>query len=448
MTSSPLSSQAARPPFSRGMLFAICAIAAVAIGGAVWVTKLLAGNTADESLSGRRERIAAMSAAEKEQLKIKQERFAKLDENEKAKLRKLHDAVEVHPRKAELTQVMMRYRQWLRELTPEDRATLLTTEVAKRLAVAQGLQEKLHQRYLAEAGKEMSETDARAVKDWMDALAAARIPAALEAASDRQKGGLERAIKENQKHFVRGIVWDLIWRGKLPPVTEEDQLRLAAAVSPERRQTFQETAKTKEQKDQVVNAWIMGATLFRRGFGGPGPSPEDLQEVLSKLPPDERKRVSTLPPEQMRDILHRKWFESRFNLRGGRGGPGERGLGERGPGERGPGERGPGERGPGERGPPGDRGPGDRDGPPGPPFGSPGRGREGDGDERRGRGPDRREDDQKNGDRRGRDDRDGEDRRGGGGRGGRRDDRDDRKEAREPTPTINHPTKAPNASEP
>jgi hypothetical protein len=428
MTSSPLSSQAARPPFSRGMLFAICAIAAVAIGGAVWVTKLLAGNTADESLSGRRERIAAMSAAEKEQLKIKQERFAKLDENEKTKLRKLHDAVEVHPRKAELTQVMMRYRQWLRELTPEDRATLLTTEVAKRLAVAQGLQEKLHQRYLAEAGKEMSETDARAVKDWMDALAAARIPAALEAASDRQKGGLERAIKENQKHFVRGIVWDLIWRGKLPPVTEEDQLRLAAAVSPERRQTFQETAKTKEQKDQVVNAWIMGATLFRRGFGGPGPSPEDLQEVLSKLPPDERKRVSTLPPEQMRDILHRKWFESRFNPRGGRGGPGERG--------------------PGERGPPGDRGPGDRDGPPGPPFGGPGRGREGDGDERRGRGPDRREDDQKNGDRRGRDDRDGEDRRGGGGRGGRRDDRDDRKEAREPTPTINHPTKAPNASEP
>jgi hypothetical protein len=99
MTSKRLSSQAAQPPFSRGMLFAICAIAAVAIGGAVWVTKLLGSNTADESLSGRRERIAAMSAAEKEQLKIKQERFAKLDENEKAKLRKLHDAVEVHPRK-------------------------------------------------------------------------------------------------------------------------------------------------------------------------------------------------------------------------------------------------------------------------------------------------------------------------------------------------------------
>jgi hypothetical protein len=418
MTSKLNSPRAARSQVSRGTLVALCAVAAVAIVGAVWVTKLLAGNTADESVASRRARIAAMSAAEKEQLKIKQERFAKLDENERAKLRKLYDAVESHPRKAELTRVMMRYRQWLRELTPEDRAILLTTEVSNRLAVAQGLQEKLHQRYLAEAGKEMSETDARAVKDWMDALCAARIPAALEAASDRQKKALERAIKENQKHFVRGIVWDLIHRKKLPPITEEDHARLAAAVSAERRQTF-ERAKTEEERERVANAWIMGATYFRRGFGGPGPTREELEEILTKLPPDERKRISTLPAEQGSHILHRKWFEARFNPWGGRGGPGERG--------------------------PGERGPGDRDGPPGPPFGGPGRGR--DGDERRGRGPDRRDDDRENGDRRGRDDRDDEERR-GGGRGGRRDDREDRKEDRKATPAINLRPIAPTASEP
>jgi hypothetical protein len=244
----------------------------------------LARGTADATADARRERVAAMSAAE-EQLKVKQERFAKLDEAERSKLRALRGdrkppaANGVDPRDDG-------YRQWLRELTPEDRASLLTTEISKRLAVAQTLQEKQHQHYLAEAGKEMSETDARTVKDWMDALVATRIPAALEAASGGQKKALEKALEKKETHFTRGIVWDMIFRGKLPPITEEDHLRLAAALSPERRQTF-ERAKTKDERERVANAWIMGVTFFRRGFGGPGPSHEDLEKELAKLPPDD-----------------------------------------------------------------------------------------------------------------------------------------------------------------
>jgi hypothetical protein len=388
-------------------VLAILAIAVVAAVGALWGSQLLARNSADAAHEARRERIAAMSAAEKEQLKVKQERFAKLDDAERKKLRTLHAAIENHPQHEELTRVMMRYRQWLRELTPEDRASLLTTELSGRLAVAQMLQEKLHQRYLAEAGKEMSEAEARVVKDWMDALVAERIPAALEVANGGQKRMLERAIEKKETHFQRGIVWDMIFRGSLPAITAEDHLRLAAAVSTERRETFQR-AKTKEERERVVNAWIMGATFYRRGFGGPGPSHEDLEQELAKLPPEERKRVSTLPPEQMRDALRRKWFETRFSNRGGRGGPGDRG--------------------------PGDRGPGDRDGPPRPPFDADRQDRDGerDNDGRRG--------DRRDGGRRD-DDRDS-------GRGGRRDRRDDDDKDRESEQAITRPTTAPSAPEP
>jgi hypothetical protein len=232
------------------------------------------------------------------------------------------------------------------------------------LAVVESLQEKLHQRYLAEAGKEMSKEDAEAVRKWMDEFATSRVAKALEAADGREKRWLQKAIDEDDESLQRHIVWQFIGRGKIPPPDEEDHRRLDAAMSKELREKFAR-ARTNEERSRVVNSWIMGAMSFRRGWGGP--SDEDLKKELEKLPEEERQRISTLSPEMMREALKRKWWESRFN----RGRPGR-----------------------------GERGPGDR--PPGPPPGSPpGRGN------------------------RGNDDRDGDDR-DGDRRGGRRRDNDDR----------------------
>lgn len=391
---------------SKAMAVALAGVFVVAVGGALWASKLLVMGATDAELEARRARIAGMTDAEKEQLRIKQERFNDLEAGEQARLRALHTAIQNHPRHDELQRVMMRYRQWLRELTPEDRAGLLTTDVSERLALVQTLQEKLHQRYLAEAGKEMSKEDAQAVRNWMDEFASSRVPKALEVANDWEKRGLEKAIEREDHGFQRQIVWQFIFRGKIPPPGEEDHRRLAAAMSQERRQTF-ERAKTEDERARVVNAWIMGTMSFRRGWGGP--SHEDLQKELEKLPPDERQRISTLPPEMMREALKRKWWENRANR--------ERGRGGRGPGERGPGGRGPGDRVPGDRGP-GDRGPDDfPPGPPnGPPPGPPGRGD--------------RDDDRKEG---GRDDRRDEIRRRDGDRHDRRGD-DDRDRKRDEKP--------------
>lgn len=177
----------------------LSAVATVAIVGVVWVSQLLAASGSEASLEARRERIAAMSAAEKEQLRLKQERFAKLPESERQRLRALHNAIETHPRHEELNRVMMRYRQWLRAYA-RGSASLVTTEMSKRLALVQTLQEKQHQRYLAEAGKEMSQEDIRAVKNWMDAMAAERIPAALQAIKDKgMKEALEKSIENRKK---------------------------------------------------------------------------------------------------------------------------------------------------------------------------------------------------------------------------------------------------------
>jgi hypothetical protein len=380
----------------------ISAIVAVAIVGMIWVTQLLAAGSAESTLDARRERIATMSAAEKEQLRIKQDRFAKLPESEQQRLRALHNAIESHPRHEELNRVMMRYRQWLRELTPEDRASLVTTDVSKRLELVQKLQEKQHQRYLAEAGKEMSQEDIRAVKNWMDAIAADRIPAALDAIKDKgMKEALEKSIEikkkggqaaDRENGFQRYLVWNMIFKGEVSAVTKQDHERLANTLSANRKEIYV-NAKSDEQREQVANAWIMAAMWSRRGWGpGPNPSNEDLEKELAKLSPEERSRISKLPPEQGREELRRKWFKTHFDRRPGGRGPGD---GPPGPPFGGPERGGPDRGGPGRGGP--DRG--------GPDRGGPDRG-----------GPDDR------GGRRGGDRRDDDERREGGR--GRRDDRD------------------------
>jgi hypothetical protein len=175
-------------------------------------------------------------------------------------------------------------------------------------------------------------------------------------------------------------VWNLIFKGDVAAVTKQDHERLANSLSPARREIYV-NAKSDEQREQVANAWIMAAMWARRGWGpGPNPSHEDLEKELAKLSPAEHSRISKLPPEQMREELRRKWFETHFNRR------------------------------------PGGRGPGD--GPPGPPFGGPERG-PGRGGSDRG-GPDRGGPDDRGG-RRGGERRDDDERREGGR--GRRDDR-------------------------
>lgn len=324
---------------SRMLVVTLAGVFVVAVGGALWASKLLGSGADEAELEARRERIAAMTDAEKDQLRIKQERFAKLDEAERKKLRALHAAIQDHPRSDDLERVMIRYRQWLRELTPEDRASLLTTDFAERLAVVESLQEKLRQRYLAEAGKEMSKEDADAVRKWMDEFAMSRVPQALEAANEWEKEGLEKAIQREDDDFQRQIVWQMIFRRKIPPPSDDDHRKLADSVSPKERERYYDGTKTEDERARVVNAWIMGSMPFRRGWGNP--SHEDLQKELEKLPPDERKKISTLPPEMMREALKRKWMESRMTRGRGRpGGRGDRGSGERRPGDRRPGDRG------------------------------------------------------------------------------------------------------------
>ena len=87
-----------------------------------------------EGISARRARIEQMSAAEKQLLREKKDRFDQLTEHEQDKLRLIHNQLEGDPDSERLTRVMENYFEWLKTLSPGQRAELLELGVDERIA--------------------------------------------------------------------------------------------------------------------------------------------------------------------------------------------------------------------------------------------------------------------------------------------------------------------------
>ena len=85
-----------------------------------------------------------MTAAEKNQLQIKRERFLSLaPEIEQAKIRELHQQIQSHPESEKLLATMNRYNEWLMTLTVYQRAELLKLPKKERIAHIKSLETQL-----------------------------------------------------------------------------------------------------------------------------------------------------------------------------------------------------------------------------------------------------------------------------------------------------------------
>jgi hypothetical protein len=328
-------------------------LAALAVMGALGGVLLIAvsilraaalpsdGGLAEQELAARRERIAKMTSAEKQQLAARQERYVKLDPAQKAKLLALYDAIQNSPRRDELLRVMSRYGQWLRELTPEDRTTLLTTEASKRLPLVHDFQQKQHQKRLAQANWKMDPVDVKALRAWSDEIADRHLGEVEQHLNGWERNFFTRAKEEHNLGGQRMLVWKTIAGGKLPGPTDDDRARLVKSLTPARQELYQKS--TPEERERLISTWTMAATAggFRQGFRfGPPPSRDELEKLLMQLPEEKRQRLLRLSPDSMKRELESEWREKFGRGRGGRGGPDGRPRGSEGRGPDGRGAEG------------------------------------------------------------------------------------------------------------
>ncbi len=302
--------------------------------GAATSVALLHG---EETLEERRARIERMDADEKAEIRRAQQQFAALDRAEQKRLVDLHDRIAAHERSEDLLRVMERYCQWMNSpsLSLSERAELQALAPAERIEKIKEIRDEHARRRqfarggrgsfsLAERFRKLSLEQREGLVRWLDRYMDRNATALIERLPKDQREKLREELDEakDDRRRRRGVfieiwaLWQMHTRGEPVPLTDEDLKALRSQLSPDAREWL---GKIRPHSQRRVLAGMMGALVFTQHH-------EALSDYLEKeLSPRERDMLTSLPPEQMRQMLWWRYLNSKWPgmLPGpGRGRPG------------------------------------------------------------------------------------------------------------------------------
>ncbi len=227
----------------------------------------------EESTAERRARLAHMDAPDRDLLAQNYQRFLRLDESERDRLRRLHAEIEADPQRDELRKVMLSYHEWLSALPASQRLTLAALPAEDRLKRIEEMRAAQVKRF------RLGPADLKVMDDWIGKY-------------DFQRRWFE-AQRNNQS----------------PSVTAEELADLHAQLSEPARKALDEATSEDEQR-RLIRSWVFQARMPSGGPGGRSgyhrPKEKELRDFLTKeLAESERVYLRALPPDQMqRELLH------------------------------------------------------------------------------------------------------------------------------------------------
>lgn len=308
----------------------------VALASLVLLSRL-APAMESESEQARRERVAKMSVAEKEELRQKQERFVSLSPQEQERIRKLHEDLAADEDADKLRTVLERYHAWLATLSSAEKAELTSLPADERIKRIKAMMQKQEdERFRKEVSDKLTSEDREAIMKWL-----------LEFV-DGHRDEIIAAIPEDRRPAANDR-WPLMFimlRGwgpgdlEMPRPKPEDVQQLIDSLSPSAQETIK-NVREPQKRMEVAQRWIRAAFESRRWRSPPPVSREELRKFyVEKLTVSERERLEAMSPGEMQQALQRAYYEHQFRGRGfgpggpGRGGPPGAPRGGRGPGER------------------------------------------------------------------------------------------------------------------
>ncbi|MBM4000176.1 MAG: hypothetical protein FJ297_11685 [Planctomycetes bacterium] len=278
-----------------------------------------------------RERLGAMTAAEKEELQRKERRFRSLSADEQDRLRAMHAEITEAPDADELTRVMTRYYEWLKTLRPGERAEVLSLPPEQRIEKIKGmLEEQSIQRFQRMAASQLGTDDVTLIFRWIGEYVA------------RHDAELYDSLSEDQKRFVgqnprtrRFVLTGALMRKSVNSilVSDDEVNQLIDGLSPTAKQILQ-SEKDRLQRVRIIRGWMEAAasSMFRNGGRTtPPPSNEQIMEFVTReLSARDRAFLEGLPAERFRREAERyyHWHKGRREREGGGGGapPGSQGT--------------------------------------------------------------------------------------------------------------------------
>lgn len=304
--------RAARNPSAarlfRPGLLASCGLAVLLVG----VVALAVGAGPGEDEAARRDKLNSLSVTEKEELRRKRERFERLDDAEKERLRRLHARLVDSPNRRRLHEVMLRYHEWLKTLSAEQRADLLRLPPEEKIdEIRRLMQQQRSQRFREFVNTPLAPEDVRAIFIWLDQYLARHEEALIDMLSEDFQPRVRRIESPQMRRRMLGMALSkLTEKDDLPLPTDEDLQRLSDQLSPQAREALAEVPN--EQKVKLVHQWVRAAVASRLT---PHVSNERLlsfyREQRDKLDAKERERLEGLPREQFYQEIRRLYFKHR-----------------------------------------------------------------------------------------------------------------------------------------
>ncbi|MCH5374855.1 MAG: hypothetical protein JJ992_12845, partial [Planctomycetes bacterium] len=263
---------------------------------------LLAGHgawAADEAdVAEASRQLAEMSAAEKQELEDKRERFYALPEEEQQRLRQVHRDLCLAPDGEKLKHVMERYSKWLRSLPSGQRAELLSLPPESRLEqIKLLLQQQEQWRMRNYVMRELSADDLAVIVKWVEEVVTEHQDEILKRLPHMQ----ERWESIDPSRRAQALAFAALMGAKdLLRPSDEDLQRLKGKLSESSKQELAK-AEREGRLGDLAERWMRAAMFSRRS--GPQVPREELQRFYEELDARQREYLENLPAERMEQEL-------------------------------------------------------------------------------------------------------------------------------------------------
>jgi hypothetical protein len=277
-------------------------------------------DSASDDLAARRLQIGQMTPAEQQDLLRRQERFATLPPEEQQRLRELQASLDADPHARQLEQVLKHYHEWLKTLSPGQRAELADLGPADRVAQIKRIrQQQESARRQARQAEVLSPTDVRELVRWAEEILWEHREPYLEKMPPERREAFEHFELPRQR---RALLYFAFQRANQPGsggmnamnvVEQKDIDRLTEKLSPDAKEALAKAPGLPAER-RIVGGWI-GPALHRLETHqavrklAPWVDDELVQFFQKELKRPDRERLLKMPREQMVAELRKLYFE-------------------------------------------------------------------------------------------------------------------------------------------
>lgn len=259
-----------------------------------------------------RQHIEQLAPLEQQQLLRLAKRFHELPVAEQNHLRHLQADLESDPQASQLFEAMRLYHEWLKTLTPGQRAELVELPTAERLTRLRQLDEQSRPR--TADNQMLTQEDLRRMGAWIEGFIWKHKDRILADAPIQRRAFLETLDEPMRRRALMiGALqrWQSIGLTDLTPSPEEIQ-QLEQQLSPAAQQRLT-AAQTSQEKKTLLKEWVGLAVQQRLEMSGRGLAMVDERELerffAENLSSDERDRLLSMPRDQMQRELKRLYFQ-------------------------------------------------------------------------------------------------------------------------------------------